>query len=606
MRTVAILGAADQSLPHERSAPTRGAQGTVVRMSVLVDLQAIHYREPDRALLKDLSVTVSDDDRLGVVGINGTGKSTLLRIIAGTLEPDGGTIHRNRGMRISFLEQHPHLDAGSVSDAVGTSWQAAATIDRLGITSLLHEPVNSLSGGQSKRVSLAQRLSVPSELLILDEPTNHLDLAGVAWLEEWLLTYQGALVIVSHDRHLLDRVTTRILELDRGAGYVHEGGYASYLESRAEREDRAAAAESTRRNLARSELAWLRRGAKARSRKPQARVQAATELIERRSPDAARPGDLQLDTSIPRLGDTVIELTNVSFAYANSSAILRDVSVIIGPGDRWGILGANGSGKTTLLDLIAKRSAPTAGRVKVGKTVVIGYYDQHGETLDLDARVQEVVAGPLRSPGSLADVTLMKRFWFTGNLALTRVGDLSGGERRRLQLLAVLARQPNVLLFDEPTNDLDLDTLRALEDFLDTWPGTLIVVSHDRTFLERTIDTAVAIGEDGSLQQVAGGLSAWIVHQQVSARRRPTTLSAPPGDTPSRKLKAVPNRELREADKLVAKLQRQADALNDSLLATRDHRELSELGANYARVRLELAAAEEHWLALAEEAEAAH
>ena len=569
---------------------------------MLVDLQAIDYREPDRTLLEDISITICDNDRLGVVGINGTGKSTLLRIIAGTLEPDEGTIHRNRGMRISFLEQHPHLDAGSVRDAIGVRWQAAATIDRLGITALLDEPVTTLSGGQAKRVSLAQTLSVPSELLIVDEPTNHLDLAGVAWLEEWLHEYAGAVVIVSHDRHLLDRVTTRIIELDRGASYVHEGGYASYLESRAEREDRAAAAESTRRNLARSELAWLRRGAKARSRKPQARVHAAKELLERRAPEAARPDDLQLETSIPRLGDTVIEMTNVGFAYPDSPAVLRDVSLIIGPGDRWGILGANGSGKTTLLDLMAKKVAPSSGRVKVGKTVVIGYYDQYGATIDLDARVQDVVAGPLRSPGSLADLTLMKRFWFTGNLPLTRVGALSGGERRRLQLLAVLAREPNVLLFDEPTNDLDLDTLRALEDFLDTWPGTLIVVSHDRTFLDRTIDVAVAIGDDGSLQKVPGGLSAWVTHQRVSARRAPTS-GTQKGDTRALRTTTAPNRELREADKLVTRLQRQADALNDALLATHDHRELNELGANYAQVRLELAAAEERWLSLAQDAE---
>ena len=600
MRTVAIVRGFPVLLEDELSALTRYRHDTVERMSALVDLQAIDYREPDRPLLEDLSVTISDGDRLGVVGINGTGKSTLLRIIAGTLEPDGGTIHRNRGMRISFLEQHPCLDAGSVRDTVGASWQAAATVDRLGITSLLDVAVTTLSGGQAKRVSLAQTLSVPSELLILDEPTNHLDLAGVAWLEEWLLAYSGALVIVSHDRHLLDRVTTRIIELDRGASFVHEGGYDSYLESRVQREDRAVQAESTRRNLARSELAWLRRGAKARSRKPQARVRAAKELVQRRAPAEARPDDLQLETSIPRLGDTVIEMTNVTFAYPNSPAVLRDVNVIIGPGDRWGILGANGSGKTTLLDLIAKKVSPTSGRVKVGKTVVVGYYDQHGASLDLEARVQDVVAGPLRSPGSLADVTLMKRFWFTGNLPLARVGELSGGERRRLQLLAVLARQPNVLLFDEPTNDLDLDTLRALEDFLDTWPGTLIVVSHDRTFLERTIDTAVAVSDDGSLEQVPGGLSAWVNHQQVSARRAPTS-GAPPGDT--RAPTTVPHRALREADKLVTKLQRQADALSEVLLATRDHRTLNELGAQYAELRIELATAEERWLTLAEDAE---
>jgi ATP-binding cassette subfamily F protein uup len=573
-------------------------------VSVLVDLQEIEYREPDRPLLEHVSVTISGGERLGVVGINGTGKSTLLRIVAGRLQPDGGTIHRNRGMRIEFLEQRPFLRPGSVRDAIGPSWQTVATIDRLGITPLLDQSVESLSGGQAKRVSLAKSLSAPSELLILDEPTNHLDLAGVAWLEQWLLNYNGALVIVSHDRHLLDRVTTRILELDRGASYLHDDGYASYLENRAAREDRAAAAESTRRNLARTELAWLRRGAKARSRKPQARVDAARELLDRSAPEAARPTDLQLESSMPRLGETVIETTNVSVSFDHAPPVLRDVNLLIGPGDRLGILGPNGSGKTTLLDLIAKRIVPTSGRLKIGKTVVLGYYDQHGAALDLDARVQDVVAGPLRSPGSLADLALMKRFWFTGNLPLTRVGDLSGGERRRLQLLAVLAQNPNVLLFDEPTNDLDLDTLRALEDFLDTWPGTLLVVSHDRTFLERTIDTALAIGDDGSLEKVPGGLAAWVTHQQVSSRQASTR--SPSSDGRPARAKPVPNRELRDADKLVAKLQRQADELKATLLATSDHRQLTTVGAQYTEVRAALADAEELWLSLAEDVESSN
>ena len=568
-----------------------------------MDLQRVGFREPDRPLLQNLSITISDNDRLGVVGINGTGKSTLLRIIAGRLEPDEGTIHRGRSARIEFLEQRPHFKDGTVRAAIGDGWESAATLDRLGVTPQLDRDISSLSGGQAKRVALARTLSAPSELLILDEPTNHLDLAGVAWLEKWLISYQGALVLVSHDRFLLDRLTTRILELDRGSSHVHEGGYASYLESRADREGQAVAAESTRRNLARTELAWLRRGAKARSRKPQARIDAAKRLLEQRAPVAARPTDLELDVSIPRLGDTVIELTNVDVAYGVAPPILRNVDILIGPGDRLAILGPNGTGKSTLLDLFAKKRFPTSGRIKVGHTVVVGYYDQHGESLDLDARVQDVVAGPNRSPGSPADVALMKRFWFTGNLALARVRELSGGERRRLQLLAVLASQPNVLLLDEPTNDLDLDTLRALEDFLDGWPGTLIVVSHDRTFLARTIDTALAIDDDGSLAQVPGGLDAWVAHQQGASRKKRvgTTTRTPSGGDENSHENVTVQRQLREIDKQMANLQRQLDKLSVDLLATQDHVTLTELGREFTIVRSELAHAEELWLTIVDE-----
>ena len=569
-------------------------------VGVLVDLQRVTVNEPERPLLRELSVTISDGDRLGVVGINGTGKSTLLRLIAGRFEPDEGVIHRRRGLSISFLDQRPDLGTGTVRHAVGDSWQSEAAVDRLGISEHLDSDVSSLSGGQAKRAALARALATPCDLLILDEPTNHLDLAGVAWLERWLGSYVGALIIVSHDRHLLDRVTTRMLELDRGSGFLHEGGYASYLEAKAEREEAAASAESSRRNLARRELAWLRRGAQARSTKPRARVEAATRLIEQRPLEAARANDLTLDTTTPRLGNTVIELHDVGFAHEGAPPLLSHVELLIGPGDRFGVIGRNGSGKTSLLDLVAGRRAPTSGRVRVGKTVVVGYYDQHGETLDPDLRVQDVVAGPERNPGSLEDIALMKRFWFTGNLPHTRVGDLSGGERRRLQLLAVLARQPNVLLLDEPTNDLDIDTLRALEDFLDDWPGTLVVVSHDRAFLERTIETALAIDDVGHLRKVPGGLDAWVSSQlnQVSSGES----TAATGSTVS---DPTIGRRLRELDKQVARLERQREKLNAQLTTCVDHVEMVTLGRRLDEVRAQLSDAEEEWLTLADEANSA-
>jgi ABC transport system ATP-binding/permease protein len=583
----------------------------VVPVSVLVDLQGIGVTMADRALFADLAVTVATGDRMGVVGINGTGKSTLLRVLAGRLEPDAGVVRRGRGVRTSYLGQSPDLPSGTVAEAVGPGWQAAAALDRLGMGDVFDADVATLSGGQAKRVALARVLADPGELLVLDEPTNHLDLGAVTWLEDWLGAFTGGLVLVSHDRYLLDRVTTRMLELDRGAAFVHEGGYASYLEAKALREEQAAQAESTRKNLARTELAWLRRGAKARSRKPRARIDAARALLAGGPAAAARAGDLELEVAMHRLGDKVIECTGVTAGYEPDAPVLRQVDLVLGPGDRLGVVGANGTGKSTLLDLLAGRLVPSTGTVETGPTVVVGYYDQHGADLDPAARVQEVVAGPHRTPGSLADVALMKRFWFTGTLPYTRVANLSGGERRRLQLLAVLATRPNVLLLDEPTNDLDLDTLRILEDFLDDWPGTLVVVSHDRAFLDRTIETVVAVGPDG-VAPVAGGLDAWLASlaappartaRPVAAPTTPAPASSPAGTTAAG---SVPiGRLLREADKEVARLSRQRDKLHDALVATTDHVELTRLGAELRTVQSALDEAEEQWLALAEQADAA-
>ncbi len=286
-------------------------------MTLLVDLQQVAVRRVDRTLFEGLSMTVSDGDRIGVVGINGTGKSTLLRIIAGAELPEEGQVLRGRGSRVGFLAQTPALPPGTVRGAVGEGWEAEAALERLGMGAAVDDDVRSLSGGQAKRVALARVLAHPAELLVLDEPTNHLDLGAVAWLEQRLLAFRGGLVLVTHDRHLLDRVTTRMLELDRGHSYMHEGGYGSYLEAKAEREDHAAAAESTRRNLARRELAWLRRGAKARSRKPQARIDAAKRLIEGAPAAAVRTAELERPTDTPRLGDKVIECTRVGFRYGD-------------------------------------------------------------------------------------------------------------------------------------------------------------------------------------------------------------------------------------------------------------------------------------------------
>jgi ATP-binding cassette subfamily F protein uup len=578
---------------------------------ILVDLERVSASRPGRPLFADLSLTLQSGDRLGVVGLNGTGKSTLLRVLAGDLVPESGAVRTGRDVRIGFLEQRPHLPAGTVRAAVGEGWEAAAVLEHLGMGALHDADVATLSGGQAKRVALARLLVQPSDLLVLDEPTNHLDIEAIAWLEDRLARHRGGLVLVTHDRHVLDRVTTRVLELDRGAGYVHDGGYASYLEARAEREERAATAESVRRNLATRELAWLRRGAPARTRKPKARIDAATAIVTGRPQAAARTGELDLHFGTPRLGDKVIELHRIGHRWPGGPALFEGLDLALDPRERLGVLGPNGSGKSTLLDLVAGRIEPTTGRVERGTTVRLGYYDQTGAELDPAQRVREAVAGPHRPP-SAEEATLLERFWFDRDAQFAPIGTLSGGERRRLQLLLVLARQPNVLLLDEPTNDLDLDTLRVLEDFLEDWPGALVTVSHDRAFLERTVEDALVLDGRGGVARAPGGYAAWeaarrarLAGDDPGASRTTRPSSAPPSPSTSKpRSPSTLHRLLRSAEREVAELERRRDALHQSLVdAGGDHVELARLGTELAAVVDELAAAEERWLAVAEEAD---
>ncbi len=469
---------------------------------ILLDAAGLGASRPNKPLYADVSITVRSGDRLAVVGLNGCGKSTLLRQLAGIDRPDGGVVRQGRGARVVTLDQAAVLTGTTVIEAAGEGWEVTAILDRLGLGSRLDAPVASLSGGEAKRVALARALvevgptteSGDDVLLILDEPTNHLDIDAIAWLEDRLAGFKGGLLLVSHDRHYLDRLTTRILELDRGKAYVHEGGYASYLEGRADREARAAKAEETRRNLARSELEWLRRGAPARTSKPKARIESATAIVEGRAEAAARAGELDLAFGAARLGDQVIELDGVGHRFTDDRWLFRKVTLSLDPRERLGIVGPNGAGKSTLLDVIAGRLAPTEGRVTTGVTVSLGVYDQRGRELDPKMRVEQAVAGPGRKP-DWEDARFLERFWFEPDAQRSPIGLLSGGERRRLQLVLTLRAKPNVLLLDEPTNDLDLDTLRVLEDVLDEWPGAVIVVSHDRAFLERTVTDVLVLDD---------------------------------------------------------------------------------------------------------------
>jgi ATP-binding cassette subfamily F protein uup len=565
-------------------------------MVILLDLQKVALQGTDRALLEDFFLTISSGDRIGVVGINGVGKSTLLRIIAGDLKPDSGDIRRGRGVQVGMLDQIPHLPDGSVREALGTGWQVDAALDRLGMLSSAETDTAHLSGGQLKRVALARLFAEPNDVLILDEPTNHLDLGAIQWLEQQIINFRGAVVLVSHDRFLLDQVTTRMVEIDRGTTFIHAGGYSRLLEAQAEREEQAASAEQTRRNLARTELAWLRRGVRARSTKPQARIDAAQRLLAPRPKAAAREGALDLSIDTPRLGTMVMRTHNVGFSYDNGRPILKDVNFEIGPGDRVGVVGPNGAGKSTFLHLLAQTIEPSKGTVKRGPTVVTSYFEQNGGDFDLESTVQELVAGPQGVPGSVADVALMKRFWFTGTLPSTKAKELSGGERRRLQLLLALAKRPNVLFLDEPTNDLDLETIRLIEAFLSQWSGTLIVVSHDRTFLSRTTDRLLEVHEDGTIADIPGGIDAWI------ARASGVITERSAGDATVAGASASPGvsrgRQLRDAEKEVSRLDRRRDSLNAKLLTSRDHEEQAHLGVELAAVQRELSSAEDLWLTL--------
>jgi ATP-binding cassette subfamily F protein uup len=583
----------------------------------LVNLEAAVKAFGPRALLDGVSLGVSAGDRIGVVGRNGAGKTTLLAAMAGTAELDSGRVTRAGGLRLGYLPQSEEL-AGSVGEIVfGTlpehAWAAdprtRAVKEALLGGVRLDSAAERLSGGERRRVGLAAVLCQANDLLLLDEPTNHLDIDAIGWLAGYLRGQRQAFVIVTHDRWFLDAVCEQTWEITDGQVNSYEGGYSAYVLARAERARLADAAGRRRRSLLRKELAWLRRGPPARTSKPKFRIEAATALIE----DEPSPRD-QVELArlaASRLGKTVLEITDVTVT-AGRRALLEHVTWQVGPGDRVGVVGINGSGKTTLLRLLAG-TRPTAangifvqGRVIRGTTVRIGYLTQEVSGIDPALRVLEA-AEQVRSSvqvgkGELSASQLLDRLGLGSGRQWTPVGELSGGERRRLQLLMLLMAEPNVLLLDEPTNDLDIETLTELEDLLDSWPGSLVVVSHDRYFLERVTDHVVALIE-GKIAYLGGGIAEYLERRERERSAESAAGRHGQGRAPS------PAARRRAGQKELGRLERQLAAvsareaeLTAALAASAsDYEALIDLGAQLRATSAEKAGLEDRWLELAEE-----
>ena len=625
----------------------------------LVNLESVVKGYGHRVLLNAVSAGVASGESIGLVGRNGTGKSTLLALLAGTEKPDSGRVTRARDLRAGHLPQTDRLSGTVAQRVVGDrqehEWAGDPRI-RSVIAALLpdidfHADTERLSGGETRRVALASLLTGEHDLLLLDEPTNHLDVEAIDWLASFLRERGTAMVVVTHDRWFLDAATSRTWELADGRLSAFDGGYAAYVLARAERARIADAAQRRRSNLLRKELAWLRRGPPARTSKPRFRIEAANALIA--DEPVARDGVELVRLATARLGKTVIDAEDVS-VRAGSRVLLSDVNWQLGPGDRVGVVGANGSGKTTLLRLLAGKPLagpevaevlrrpedhpdadrtprpgnPPAdavpgsgltveGHITRGKTVRLGFLAQDGDELDPALNAREVVAsvrGNLKQnegPGSVG--FLLEQLGLRGDVQFNPVSELSGGERRRVQMLRVLAGEPNVLFMDEPTNDLDVDTLTELEDLLDGWPGSMLVVSHDRYFLERVTDHVVALLGDGKLSFLGGGVDEYLARR--AALRRAASgerAGSGAGAAPEANRGAGSAGAQRAARKELQRLERQIDRLavrekelTESLAAhASDYTRLVELGGQLREVQAEKARLEEEWLTIAEDAEA--
>lgn len=599
-------------------------------MAHLLGAEALHLEYPTKTVFESVTLGVNEGDRIGIVGRNGDGKSSLMGMLSGRIEPDSGRVTRRGGVRVGALEQTDDLDDAMtvghaiVGDRPEHEWAGDPKVRDViaGLVSDLawDAPIGTLSGGQRRRVALAVLLVGDFDLICLDEPTNHLDVEGIAWLAEHLKQRwpknAGGLLVITHDRWFLDEIANMTWEVHDGIVEPFEGGYAAYVLQRVERDRMAAASEAKRQNLMRKELAWLRRGAPARTSKPKFRIDAANALIAD-VPPVRNPIELE-KLAVARLGKQVVDLEGVSVDF-DGRQILSDVTWLIGPGERTGILGANGAGKSTLLSLISGTVAPSGGRIKRGKTVKLAVLDQQFSQLDeiRGDRVREVLARTKTTftidGKDLTPAQLLERLGFSREHLSARVEELSGGQKRRLQLLMLLLSEPNMILLDEPTNDVDADMLAAMEDLLDSWPGTLIVVSHDRYLLERVTDQQYAI-LGSRLRHVPGGVDEYLRLRAADAglpqvERAGAAGEPEPGSAQKAGAGALSGAERRAAEKELATVERKLERLQEQIrrdrdgLAALDQSDYQLLGVEMAKIVAfedEVAALEERWLELSE------
>ncbi len=550
---------------------------------MLLSAEKISKNYSERMLLSEVSLYLNEGDKVGIIGVNGTGKSTFLRIIAGVEFADGGAISKNPGVRIAYLPQNPIFDdALSVMEQVfmGTSaheqelaeYEAKAILNKLGITEY-DQPIAQLSGGQKKRVAMASALIRPCELLILDEPTNHLDNDMVRWLEDYLIKYRGAILMVTHDRYFLDRITNRIVEIERGSLYTYDANYSGYLELQAEREEMAIAGERKRQAILKKELAWIQRGARARSTKSKGRIERFEELRDREG--IAKKETIDLSSVASRLGRKTIEIQGISKSYEGKE-LIRDFSLIVLRDARIGIIGPNGCGKSTLLNMINRTIKPDSGSIDIGDTVRIGYFSQECEEMDLSLRVIDYIRNVAENiqtvDGVLTASQMLEKFLFPPDLQWNVIGRLSGGERRRLFLLRIIMDGPNILLLDEPTNDLDIQTLAILEDYLDGFSGAVVVVSHDRYFLDKVVDRVFAFEGNGEIRQYIGGYSDYLEQAEEDLRLEKDRLAKDQSKTGKDQMRSSKDQKNQSGSgggkvrlKFTFKEQKEFDAIDDDI-----------------------------------------
>lgn len=480
----------------------------------------------EKKIFDDVSYGIQEGDKIGIIGINGTGKTTLLKMIAGLEETDEGNIIKQNGLRITYLPQNPEFPEGATILNYVTQdkeYEARNILNKLGITD--HDAtISHLSGGQKKRVALAKALVNPADVLILDEPTNHLDNEMVTWLEEYLIAFKGVIIMVTHDRYFLDRVTNKILEISHGKLYGYEANYSKFLEMKAQREEMELASERKRQSILRMELEWAKRGCRARTTKQKARLERLEALKNGQAP--IRDVNVELESIGTRMGKKTIEFHNVTKQY-DDKPLINQFNYIVLKNQRLGIIGPNGCGKTTLMKLITDRIQPDEGEIVIGDTIQVGYFAQEAEDMNENQRVidyiKDVAEYVPTKDGRITASQMLERFLFDGNLQYTPIGKLSGGEKRRLYLCKVLMESPNVLILDEPTNDLDIPTLTILEDYLDSFNGIIIAVSHDRYFLDNLVDRIFAFEGEGVLRQYEGGYTDYLEAKQRYSTEKTTS-----------------------------------------------------------------------------------